>query len=271
MMIPDLKFRISNLKSQISNLIAAALTVLAVIYSVPASAQLSITANHDNITIDFFYHGSTVSVKGVSEPNTDLIIKISSPEGIETLKQKGKVAGFLWMNTGTLHLKNTPNLYSVHSTKKIEELLSREEADKYLLGYEALEKHADLSPVSGEAEKTKWFEEFIRLKESLSLYKTSSGTISLTPDAGRQKYYIKTDWPYQAPPGDYLVTVYAVKDGNVIEQAGAHVNVEQVGVVRYLSDMAKNSGAVYGIISIVAALGAGFGVGMIFKKGGGAH
>jgi uncharacterized membrane-anchored protein YitT (DUF2179 family) len=32
--------------------------------------------------------------------------------------------------------------------------------------------------------------------------------------------------------------------------------------------MAKNNGTLYGIISIVVAVLAGFGVGMIFRKGG---
>jgi hypothetical protein len=35
--------------------------------------------------------------------------------------------------------------------------------------------------------------------------------------------------------------------------------------------MARKNGALYGVLSILAALGAGFGVGMVFRKGGGAH
>jgi hypothetical protein len=35
--------------------------------------------------------------------------------------------------------------------------------------------------------------------------------------------------------------------------------------------MAKNSAAFYGFLSVGAALGAGFGVGMIFRKSGGSH
>jgi hypothetical protein len=65
--------------------------------------------------------------------------------------------------------------------------------------------------------------------------------------------------------------VYAVKEGKVVEQATSKVLVEQVGVVKGLAGMAKNNGALYGILAIIAALGAGFGVGMVFKKGGGAH
>ena len=236
-----------------------------------ASAELTVKANHDHIKIDFFYHGSTVSVAGNTDSGTDLIIKIASPEGHETLKQKGKVGGVLWMNTGTLNLEKVPNFYSIYSTKNIEDILSTDEMDKYVIGYPALSRNIEIKPASNEIERSKWFNEFVKYKESSDLYKTSSGKILTSAKDGKQSYYILTAWPYQAPPGDYLVTVYAVKDKKVLEMAQAKVNVEQVGIVKVLASMAKSKAALYGIISVAAALLAGFGVGLIFRKGGGAH
>lgn len=235
------------------------------------SAELTLDANHSHIKIDFFYHGSTVRIRGTSDPGTDLVIKITSPEGHQVLKKKGKVAGFLWMNVGTLNFENVPGLYFVHSTKKIEDILSPEEMDKYIIGYTALNKHVEISPVKNDDEKNRWFNEFVKFKENSKLYNLSTGKISLTEENGRQNYYIMIEWPYQASPGSYTITVYAVKDRKVVEKAEANVRVEQVGAVKTLADMAKNNGALYGIISIIVALGAGFGVGMIFRKGGGAH
>ena len=238
----------------------------------PAAAMLTAKANHDHITIDFFYHGSTVSVRGISEPGTDLVIKITSPEGHQLLKQKGKVAGVLWMNVGQMKFDQTPNFYEVFSTKKVEDILSREEMEKYVIGYSALAKHVEITPVANEEEKTKWFNEFVKFKESSKVYGMSSGNVETTMNAdGKQEYYVLTDWPYQAQPGDYLVSVYAVKDNKVIEQAQSKVNVEQVGMVKTLATMAKNSPAIYGFLSIGVALGAGFGVSLVFRKGGGAH
>lgn len=263
----NIKFKISNLKF----LIMLVLVLSLAIFSAQASAQLTAKANHDHIKVDFFYHGSTVSVSGVSDLGTDLIIKITSPEGHEVLKQKGKTAGLLWMNVGTLNLEHVPDLYSLHSTKKIDDMLGSYEMDKYIIGYPSLKKHIEMSSVSNEDEKSKWFNEFVKYKESSNLYTTSYGKIQTEIKNGKQFYYILTNWPYQAPPGDYLVTVYAVKDKKVVESAEAKVLVEQVGIVKTLSNMARSSGAVYGILSILAALGAGFGVGMIFRKGGGAH
>jgi hypothetical protein len=265
-----------NFGLQIANrgiaMIAAMTFIFIIFFTGNASAMLTAKANHDHITIDFFYHGSTVSIRGISEPGTDLIIKITSPEGHQVLKQKGKVAGMLWMNVGMLSFEKTPNFYEVFSTKKAEDILSREEMEKHMIGYPALMKHVEITPVANEEEKAKWFDEFVKFKEASKVYATSSGKIETTmnPD-GKQEYYVLTDWPYQASPGDYLVTVYAVKDHKVVEQATSRVNVEQVGMVKMLATMAKNSAAFYGILSIGIALGAGFGVGLVFRKGGGSH
>jgi uncharacterized protein (TIGR02186 family) len=235
-----------------------------------ASAQLTMTANHDHITVDFFYHGGTVSMRGISDPNTDLIIKVTSQDGHQTLRKKGKLAGFLWMNVGEVQLDHVPNAYFLHSTKNIEDILSKDEMNKYVIGYPAVERHAAMS-VATDAEKDKWFGEFVKFKESSNLYAATTGQISLTEKDGLQNYYILTEWPYQAPPGNYTVTVYAVKDKKVIETATANVFVEQVGLVKAFANMAKKNAAVYGIISILAAIGAGFGVGLVFRKSGGAH
>ncbi len=237
-----------------------------------ALAMLTARANHDHITIDFFYHGSTVSVKGETDAGRDLVIKITSPEGHQVLKQKGKVGGVLWMNVGMLKFENTPNLYEVFSTKKLDDILSRDEMEKHTIGYAALQKHVEVSPVADDAAKTQWFNEFVKFKEDSNLYATSPSKIAVTPKKnGLQEYYILTDWPYQAAPGEYTVTVYAVKNRKVVEQAECKVHVEQVGMVKALAGMAANSAALYGFLSVGIALSAGFGVGMIFRKGGGAH
>jgi len=237
----------------------------------PARAELTAKANHDHITVDFFYHGSTVGVRGIADPDADLIIKIASADGREALKEKGKKAGVLWMNVGTLEFGHTPKLYEVHSTRPVEELLPDEEADRFVLGYPALARHVAIEPLESEQEKARWFGEFVKFKEDSNLYATSTGKISFSEKGGRREYYINTPWPHQAPPGDYLATVYAVKNGRVVETAESKIKVEQVGGVRYLATMAKNQGALYGLFSILAALGAGFGVGLVFRKGGGAH
>jgi hypothetical protein len=115
------------------------------------------------------------------------------------------------MNVGQLKFEHTPNFYAIYSTRKLDEMMGKEEMEKYVIGYPALEKHVAVTPASNEEEKAKWFNEFVKYKEASNVYVSSSGKISTTAKAdGRQEYH-PADWPYQAAPGDYLVTVYAVK------------------------------------------------------------
>ena len=147
-----------------------------IIYTGQASAELTAIANHDHISIDFFYHGSNVSVRGISDPDADLIIKITAPEEHQALSQKGKVGGLLWMNVGTINFEHIPSLYFLSSTKKVDDILSKDEMAKYVVGLEALEKHVELKPVKDEEEKAKWFNEFVKYKQNSKLYSVPQGT-----------------------------------------------------------------------------------------------
>lgn len=231
-------------------------------------ANLTLKVNHDHIKIDFFYHGNVITVSGASDPGTNIIVKITSPEVHQIFKKKGKVAGLFWMNTGTLNFERVPNLYFIYSTKNIEELLSSEERDKNIIGYDALLKSIEITPIENESDKKRWFNEFVKFKEASKLYKVSANGVEIAEKGNIQNYYLKLSWPYQAPPDEYTVTVYAVRDGKIIDKAETKLIVEQVGIVKTLARMAKENGALYGIISIAVAIIAGFAVGMIFRKGG---
>ncbi len=258
-----------KVRSRFMSIIFALLSSLLVSHN--ASAELTAKANHDHITIDFFYHGSSVSVKGISDPGTDLVIKVASPEGEQSLRTKGKVAGILWMNVGSVTFQHIPSLYLLNSTKKVEDILGKEERDRNAIGYEALEHRAEMHPAVDEIGKSKWFGEFVKFKENSRLYSSVQGKVFATEKDGKQDYYVMMDWPYQAAPGNYTVTVYAVKDRKVVETAETKVLVEQVGIVKSFASMAKSNAALYGVISVMAALAAGFGVGIVFRRGGGAH
>jgi len=236
------------------------------------SAQLTAEANHNRLAVNFFYHGGTVSIQGVSDPGTDLIVKVTSVQAQhEELLKKGKVGGLLWMNVGELNFEHVPAVYMIRSTRDPEEILSPEERVENIIGYPALRESIAISPAATKEEKSQWFDEFVKFNERSRLYSVAKKGVTTMEHNGEQHYSLAIQWPYQALPGDYVVTVYAVKDHHIIEQAESKVLVEQVGAVKTFASMAKNHGAWYGIVSIFVAMTSGFGVGIIFKKGGGAH
>lgn len=249
-------------------LIPAAMTLA---LPAPAARALTARANHDDIKINLNYHGSTVSVSGECDEGVDLIVKISTEAGHEKLMRKDRMAGVVWMNVEELTFEETPYLYILRSAKAPEEMLNREQLLANNIGYVALTENAEIKPAPDPATRSALFGEFIKYKEAKSLYSQSVEGVEMKPGNGGQTYTAVLEWPYQVPPGQYQVTVFAVKNGEVVDKAVTQVTVEEDGIVKTLADMAGENGALYGIAAIGVAISAGFGVGMIFGKGGGAH
>jgi len=86
--MPQVRSQKSEVRIKLIFLLISIVVIAITAWAGEASAMLTARANHDHITVDFFYHGSTVSVRGISEPGTDLVIKMTSPEGHQVLKKK---------------------------------------------------------------------------------------------------------------------------------------------------------------------------------------
>lgn len=263
-----------GLTGGISSFLTLLCVVLAAEMVSPGKASATISANADinRITINSFYHGRGVTVSGICDPAVDIAIRVTSAgDETATLKRKGKAAGVLWMNVGELEFDKAPYLYLMQGTADINDLLSAAEAEKHTLGYASLGKRIEVGNLETPAERARWLDEFINYKEHQNLYAQQQGGVSFHDHPAGRLYTAAFNWPYQARPGDYRVEVFAIKDGKVVEKAATPLRVEQAGAVKFLAAMARNNGAMYGVLSIVIALVCGFGVGIIFRKGGGAH
>jgi len=220
------------------------------------------------IPITMGYHGMKVTIKGESAPGDQVIVKITSAPADAHLKYKGKAAGIFWMKLGTLIFKNIPGTYLVSTSAPVDTILSPAERDQNSIGYEALQKKAEITAEHGELPAGDWFTEFLEFKQQEKIYALTEGNVQVDQNGG---YTLALDWPYQAQPATYTVEAITSRDGRVTGRAESSVKVEMTGMVATISDMATNRRALYGAIAIVVALAVGFAVGNIFKKGGGAH
>lgn len=232
----------------------------------PASAALSVDLATPRIGIHFFYHGTTVRVSGTSGKGEDIVIKIVSCQDHEVLRTKGKVGGVLWMNVGQITFDNIPSFYTVTGSRNPEEVFLPETAcEPYAIGYPCLRKKARIDG-SDPGSNEKWMTEFIELKKSAGLYSISSGHVKTEEKGEVQSFRAEIPWPPQAVPGEYTLSVYAVKNGIVTDAAEKKLVVEQEGFVKFLADLARHRAREYGILSILVALVSGLAVGLIFHN-----
>lgn len=238
-----------------------------------ASSAMSITSeiSPDYIPVNSLYHGSKIVVTGKVAVDEEIIVKFSSPAKQAHYRKKGKAGGLLWMNVGELEFNPVSDVYIVYSTQAIPGILSVEEQDKYALGYDAFRRIIEVSPVNSEEDKEMWVKEFIKFKEMNKTYGVITDKIETRTENDTKTYSLTLNWPYQAAPQEYTVSVYAVNNNTVQDHMETSFKVEKVGTLNFISNMAFNKAPFYGIISILIALAAGFIVSVIFKGGGGGH
>ncbi|MDH3347571.1 MAG: TIGR02186 family protein [Desulfobulbaceae bacterium] len=249
-------------------MVCAALVL--VLGGVAESFALTCVTTPDKVDIGMSYHGAKLVVSGQSKADDELIVKITAPNGESHLKFKGKAANLFWMKMGSMVYSEVPAVYMLSSTSPVDKMLLTDQLNENKIGYPALESHVKIESDKMEVEVKQWFDEFIRFKEKDNLYSVREGAVNKTIEQDGATYKLELDWPYQATPGEYSVEVLAVRDGKIMEKAQSTITVARAGVVAQLSDLAFNNAALYGVMAIVIALVAGFGVGAVFK-GGGSH
>ncbi len=256
----------------IKPLIFVGLTLLTLVSIQPAHA-ITCSVSPEVVPINLTYHGADLSISGSSMAGDDLIIRISNEHTDAHYKYKGKAGGLFWMKKGDVTFKNVPGVCMLYSTGEIDNLLDTNTQRANQIGIEGLKAAAEMETESAELQghDERWKDEFIRFKKDQLLYSIQTGTVTRQHGQENDTFHVDVQWPYQAGPGSYTVEALAIRNGQIVEQSSSQFLVKRSGVVEQLSKMAFNSASLYGIMAVVIAIIAGFAVGMVFKKGGGAH
>ncbi len=244
----------------------AALTI-SVFFSNANCWALTTQVTPQNVPITLFYHGAQISIQGQNASDTDLIVKISSEPSGAHMKFKGKAAGLFWMKMGDISFEHVPSAYLLYTSRNLDDILSEDQRIKEGIGFEAIKAGTTVESSAKDMDPDRWIGEFIKFKQAEKLYQLEENAI-IRQQGG---YQLNIDWPYQAAPGTYDVEVIAVREGSIVDKTVTSFTVERTGTVSKLSDLALNHAAIYGVIAILVAMAAGFAVGALFKKGGGAH
>ncbi len=235
------------------------------------SVTLNLTPS--SVDINTFYNGTDVNVEGKVPADAELLIRLSGSPHEVSLKKKGKVGGFLWMNVGEVTFENVPPVDLLYTSKGLGKIAQDEENGRWAslgLGFDAIKNQADILPAT--TDKEILFKEFMKLKKHEALYKLEPDAIRFTnAEDGMKTYSAAIHIPPKLKSGTYQVDVYAVEGNQIAAQTSRQLNLKQIGFPAFLSSMAFGRSLVYGIMAVVIAVFAGLGTSMVFSSKGGAH
>ena len=236
------------------------------------SSYLTLNLVPHTVQIGLFFSGGKLSVRGTLPAGCDAVLIIRGPQQEREMHVQGKKLG-LWMTVGTATFKNVPALYQCLTSGAAQEIMGRETATAAGAGFqrlkEEMEVRVEVGGVEQESGVGRWKDEFVEFEQSRGLFYLGESELEIGDGQdGLKKVSGEIVIPARSPVGSYRAVLLALKEGLPVARVEETLSVDLMPPVAFLRRLAMEHGWTYGIVAVIAALGAGLGVGAITPSKG---
>ncbi|SFJ33679.1 TIGR02186 family protein [Celeribacter neptunius] len=217
-----------------------------------SQTRVSVNANFDGSEILVF--GAIKRDKPAPEGEPlDVIITVAGPERVETIRRKDRRFG-IWINVEAEVIGHTPTFYTVATTRPLDDVLPRLT--------DALWKITADNRILPGLRGTPARDALIRIRHKDDLYRTREGEVSLVQDT---LFDTAIALPANIVEGAYTTRIFLLRGGEVIDSYGTSINVQKVGIERWLYMLAYDNALIYGLLALAVAGLSGWGASALFR------
>ncbi len=248
-----------------------ALSVLALVLAVISGAKTSaatappvtLKLSPQTIEMGAFYNGARLRMEGTVPSGSKVMIVLRGVTKDEVFNKKGRV-GPIWINVDKVHVDGPPSLFLRFSSEDVHTFLDRQTIDAYALDELSIRNRMHIRTEHGlsDPEALKRIgDDYLDLKKKDGSYRRIADRVHVTESGkGEERYSLEFGWPKLALPGAYQVEVYACRDCRIVGQSGSALQLVEVGFPAFMANAAKNHAYWYGILAVILAVIAGFGI-----------
>ena len=223
-------------------------------------AELVAALSNSLVAVTAGFTGSEVLLFGATDGIGDVVVVVRGPEGDTTVRRKGRNFG-IWLNEANLAFRGVPGYWTIAATRPVEQILSPEIAEFHQLGLQYLQ----FTPLKEKSERrTREFREaLLREKVRAGLYSAQPGRIAFL---GNRLFRTDVWIPANAPIGTYTVSVFLVREGDVVNAETTPLVVGKVGLEARIFEFANKQALAYGVLAVLIAAVAGWLANLAFRK-----
>lgn len=245
---------------------AAALLLAAGLSAAPAqpvpAAFVADLSDH-LIRITTAFSGTDVLLFGAAEePDTEMAVTVRGPVRDTVVWRKSQV-GPIWINTDSLIFRAVPSFYAVATSEPLDSLADPATLARHELGVEQLR----LQPLATDRYTPDEVQAFraalIRNMQRARLFVSGAGHVSFL---GNTLFRTRLFFPANVPPGIYQVQVLQIVGGEVVGAQASALEISKAGLEADLYEFALHRPALYGLVSILFALFAGWAGSVMFRR-----
>ena len=241
--------------------------LLLMLLALPAygeSIVAGLSQNRVSITADF--DGSEILVYGAVKRDApaagrplEVIVTVEGPPTPVTIRRKDRRAG-IWINTEAVHVDAAPSFYAVATTGPLASILSETEDLRYRI---TLPRVIRAVGAADEANDPGTFIEAMqRIRQAERRYRVMPGAVEFTEET---LFRADVVLPANLTEGEYRVRLFLTRDGQVIDAQDRVIGVRKEGLERFLFNLAQEWPLVYGLLSLLLAVLAGWGASAGFR------
>jgi uncharacterized protein (TIGR02186 family) len=223
----------------------------------------------ETIEMGTFYNGAPIRMEGTAPSGSKVMVVLRGAEKDELFNKKGRV-GPIWVNTDKVHVTGTPSLFLRFSSEDVHTFLPRETIDAYALDEASIKKRMHIRTSKGEPDPQYWevlANSYLDLKKSDLNYRRVADRVQVVDGAdGLVHYTLAFNWPKTAPPGSYQIEVYACRDGAIVGRGGTVMRLVEIGFPALMVNLAHTHPYGYGLLAVIMAVIAGFGIDAIASR-----
>ena len=225
----------------------------------------------EQISVSSTYGGSYITVFGMNPDRRgrgDIVVVLRGPTEQATVMQKRRVFG-LWINGDPVRFSEAPAFFAVLSNRPLREIASPQSIWRYQLDPAASAQLASAVPAGGDP--SAYRAALVRLRHAQGLYQWYSRPPQEGVRGGLTAYRgglfrAVVRLPANAPIAQYHADTYLFRDGRLISRQRIPITISRIGVERTIHDMATNVSWLYGIVTVLLALLAGWGSAVLFRR-----
>ena len=234
----------------------------------PANAEAVVSGLSQNrVAITANFDGSEILLFGAVKreapaPETGplaVIVTVAGPSEHIVVRRKAKRFG-IWVNTDAVEIDDAPTFYVVATSAPLDQVLDSREDSRYKISIPNAIRSVAASLAIGDSPLFR--DALIRIRTDKGMYQLNENTVQLDEET---LFRTSIALPANLTEGDYTARIYLTRDGQVIDVHETAIDVRKVGLERFLFNLAHEKPLIYGIMSLVIAIAAGWGASAVFR------
>ncbi len=221
--------------------------------------RVSITAGFDGSEIFVFGAVMREAPVPTEAGPLDVVITVEGPTLPVVVRRKERVLG-IWVNTESANIDEAPSFYAVATTGPLDQILTETERLRHRIG---VDKTVRTIGARAQVEDPQSFiDAVVRIRENDALYTRQDDTVDLRQDT---LFSTEIVLPANLVEGDYRTRMFLVRDRQVVNVTEQVITVRKDGLERLIYTTAHERPLLYGILSLLVALFAGWAASEAFR------